>query len=334
MYGTRSVFGSALGWALSLLLMTALSGCQSAKEQAKAIKKCSGSSRCRKPNVCLRRDRAGDGVCVYPCRTDDQCPRSFRCSGSYTRYGKPGLYCRKPSLGAGDDCSRVQPGCKKGLRCFKFRNGQARCIRSCLSDAACPTRDLRCLKIVGGDTPDSGPPTLFKGCIKADRTQGQACGAAGPFCARDHVCRTSLCVKQCVTDKQCSKSQICDGTIFRGPDARQRAALGGKPDLHYCRRAGERNAVCSLRKDVSCRRGLFCLDARCREIHRARLGQPCRELRGLFCAKGAVCYDGLCRKDCAADGKCPGARPRQRRSPKATTCQPQTVHGQKVKICL
>jgi hypothetical protein len=298
-------------------------GCKTAKEQAKTFKACGKGSKCKSPNVCIRVGRSGEGICVYPCTRDDQCPQPFRCTGGYRLSGKSGHYCRRPSVDEGGDCSRIQDGCMTDHRCFKNR-----CVLECTKLSDCPARTKRCLQVVdttrGGG---KGAKNLFRGCLEAKQTHGQPCASAGPFCARDHICYRRKCIRTCADDKGCAKGFICDGAFYKGPDARRNQAKGAKPDVRYCRRAGGNNAACDLDAGKTCARGLYCLSRRCRKIQRAAVGKPCHERRGIFCTKSATCFAGKCRKQCKINQECPRVRR------KAGKCQLRTVRKQKRGLC-
>lgn len=165
-------------------------------------------------------------------------------------------------------------------------------------------------------------------CLEALRKQGEACDPAGPFCSRGHVCHESRCLRVCNKDTACAPGQICDGSLYTGGQARERADRGDPPDLLYCRAAGGEDSHCNLRKDKSCARGLFCLGAKCRKIQHAPLGAPCQEIRGLMCTQGAICHAGRCRKTCAAAKDCapgPGGKPK---------CEMIQAGGKSQGVCL
>lgn len=318
-----SAFTRMLGSGLTVLLVLGGAGCKSAQEEAKTFKRCGHGQPCKKPNVCIRAGKSNEGICVYPCMQDDNCPQPFRCTGGYRLHGKNGLYCRKPSVGVGEDCSRIQDGCKKGLRCFNNK-----CITLCAKDDDCPKKTDRCIQVVDDSPFKSNRKNLYRGCLDAPQQQEQSCKPSGPFCARDHICHRDKCLKTCKDDKVCGKDQICDGTFYTGKDAKQRAEANAKPDILYCRKAGAKNAYCNLSVGKSCARGLYCLGSRCREITRAKLGKRCREMRGIFCEKGAMCYAGKCRQICKVDQDCKRSRRRKGK------CQERTISNQKVGLCM
>jgi hypothetical protein len=268
-------------------------GCKTAREEARTFKRCGQGRKCKSPNVCIRVDRTSEGICVYPCTRDAECPQPFRCTGGYRLGGKSGNYCRRPSVAEGGDCSRIQDGCKPGHRCFKNR-----CVRKCDKTADCPDQATRCLQVVDTTRGGAAMKNLYLGCLEAKQAHGQRCVPAGPFCARNHICYRGGCIRTCADDKGCPKGLICDGAFYRGKDAQRNRARGAEPDIRYCRQAGGKNAACDLRAGKTCARGLYCLSRRCREIRRAAVGKPCHERRGIFCVKGASCFAGKCRKRC------------------------------------
>ncbi len=318
------VVGMAVGMVVGGGVVVGSGGCKTAKEQAKTFKSCGHGSKCKSPNVCIRAGSAGrnKGICVYPCTRDEQCPQPFRCTGGYRLSGKSGRYCRRPTVDEGGDCSRIQDGCKPAHRCFK-----SRCVLECKKLSDCPDLKKRCLQVVDTTRGSKGAKNLFRGCLGAKQTHGQRCASAGPFCARDHICYRRECIRTCVDDKGCAKGFICDGAFYRGVNARKNQAKGAEPEVRYCRRAGGENAACDLHAGKTCARGLYCLSQRCRKIKRAKVGQPCHESRGIFCAKAASCFGGKCRKQCKIDRECPKVRR------KAGRCQLRTVRKRKMGLC-
>lgn len=315
---------TTIGITLISLWALGSGGCKSAKEEAKTFKRCGQGRRCKSPNVCIRTGSRGDGVCIYPCKQDADCPKPFRCTGGFKLSGKSGRFCRRPSVDEGGACTRVQDGCKVGLRCFKDH-----CVRECSSDKGCPIKTTRCLKVV--DTTRDGKTGsqkgLYKGCVEAKQKHGQPCSRVGPFCAQEHICYRGKCLHTCARDKGCPKGFICDGAFWTGTDAKRKQARGTKPDIRYCRSAGGKNAACDLRRDKPCARGLSCLGNRCRTVTRVALGKPCHERRGILCAKGATCYAGRCRQQCKVHENCPKVHH------KAGRCLARTVGKKKIGLC-
>jgi hypothetical protein len=175
---------------------------------------------------------------------------------------------------------------------------------------------------------DSRKSRPWRVCLRATRTQGETCAPGGPFCARAHVCHAGRCLRECRSDTDCGDGQVCDGALYTGARARQRAAAELPPDRLYCRKAGDPGEPCDLSRDKSCARGLYCLGARCRRIRHVRVGRPCRELRGILCSKGGVCYAGRCRKPCKKNADCPWRKGRR------LECRLRPVEGKARRICL
>jgi len=318
-----TVMGIGLVGLLALAGTGLGAGCKTAKEEAKTFKRCGGGRSCKSPNVCIRVGATLEGICVYPCTREADCPKPFRCTGGYRLSGKGGHYCRRPSVAAGGDCSRIQDGCKPAHRCFKNR-----CVRECAKSTDCPDETQRCLQVVD-TTRSSGTATkdLYRGCLEAKQTHGQPCTAVGPFCARQHICYHDACIRTCADDKGCAKGFVCDGAFYKGKDALKNRSKGAAPDVRYCRRAGGENAACDLLAGKTCARGLFCLSHRCRSITRAPVGKPCQEQRGIFCVKTASCFGGKCRTQCKIDRDCPRA------GRKHGKCQLRTIRKKKQGLC-
>lgn len=311
---------------ISLFALGSSGGCKSAKEEAKTFKRCGQGTRCKAPNVCIRAGSRGDGICIHPCKQESDCPKPFRCTGGFKLSGKSGRYCRRPSVDEGGACTRIQDGCKAGLRCFKDK-----CVRECGADKDCPIKTTRCLQVVdttrGGKTTKGSKKGLYKGCVEAKQKHNQPCSGVGPFCAQEHICYRGKCLHTCNQDKGCPSGLICDGAFWKGADAARKQARGAKPDIRYCRLAGGKNAACNLRRGKTCARGLFCLSNRCRTITRVALGKSCHERRGIFCAKGAACFADRCRRECKVNQDCPKVRG------KAGRCQARTVRKKKIGLC-
>jgi len=304
------------------------SACAEKDTDARIFEKCSPEKPCAEPNICLSLTQDPKrGFCMKLCEKDADCPKGLRCTGRHQKdEGGVDVYCRRPTVGRGGDCSKPSKGCKDGLRCF-----EGRCQPLCRTDAQCADKKTRCVPIVVDSVTPSEQKRLFSMCLPATRTFGQACANVGPFCARDHYCYDKKCVQGCKTDADCGKRRICDGQLFLGKDAKKRAKAKAKPDRLFCRKTAKKGRPCHHNLHLSCERGLTCVKFHCRKVRIVRVGQKCDPDRGVYCKKGSVCFESTCRRTCLSDDDCPQARGL---TGKDFECHEKVVRKRKVMICL
>lgn len=140
------------------------------------------------------------------------------------------------------------------------------CVRPCEGDADCPGGFL-CKGFFRDVTTFSGRGRRF--CRKAEAGEGMACDQFNRACAGELICVDGLCRRRCEADGACGPANRCLLTVLSSD------SLAPGAVYRVCVRAT------------------------------TPVGEPCRPNAEPYCAKGAVCLDELCRRECANDNDCP-----------------------------
>jgi len=196
-----------------------------ARKEALVGRKCQRQRNCAPPNHCVKFKGVG-ALCVYPCRAHADCPKPFRCTGSYKPkpFAKKRIrFCRAATGKLGDPCGGRQ-GCQTGHRCYK-----SKCFGECATGKDCKDT-AKCIRIVFGIAlPGKRRPTAYRVCLPATLAEGNACKKGKvPYCRRGHRCHKDRCVRTCKKNADCQGGKGCKGKGYGFTKS------GFKPIYRYC----------------------------------------------------------------------------------------------------